>query len=94
MRGGLCDAEARPMEDLNAIREKKAGLEAELAKTEQQIYELEGEYLQARKAGRTPLSHSRHAPYAFTHPYPPRAGDREGRQHPSRLGRISGQAGE
>ncbi len=34
--------------DVTKIQEKKAALEEELRRTERQIYELEGEYLQVR----------------------------------------------
>lgn len=40
------------MSDLAAVLDKKAGLEDELIRTERQIYELEGEYLQVHPAHR------------------------------------------
>ena len=36
--------------DVSKLQEKKAALEEELQRTERQIYDLEGEYLQARPA--------------------------------------------
>jgi hypothetical protein len=36
------------MADVSKIQEKKAALEEELRRTERQIYDLEGEYLQVR----------------------------------------------
>lgn len=35
--------------DVSKLQEKKAALEDELQRTERQIYDLEGEYLQARR---------------------------------------------
>ena len=40
--------------DVSKLQEKKAALEEELQRTERQIYDLEGEYLQVR-ATRRPL---------------------------------------
>ena len=36
--------------DVSKLQEKKAALEDELQRTERQIYDLEGEYLQVRSA--------------------------------------------
>ena len=36
--------------DVSKLQEKKAALEEELQRTERQIYDLEGEYLQVRAA--------------------------------------------
>ena len=45
---GGARAVRRAMAELQKLQERRAALEDELAKTEKQIYDLEGEYLQER----------------------------------------------
>ena len=50
------------MNDTAKIQEKKAALEEELRRTEKQIYDLEGEYLEARPLQRMPCPQTHATP--------------------------------
>ena len=70
------------------LQERKATLEEELSRTERQIYELEGEYLQVR--GGREFACSLSSPTCVI----ALAGDSQGWKHPSWVGRLFGEASE
>ena len=74
--------------DVSKLQEKKAALEEELQRTEENIYDLEGEYLQALHL----CCYLPQAAPGLMVVCPRPAGDAEGREHPARMGGLSWQA--